>query len=306
MDEFELIRRYFDRAGLASGVLVGIGDDGAVVAPSSSKQQVHVIDTLVEGVHFPSNTKAADIAYRTVAVNLSDIAAMGASPRWMMLALTLKNADQEWVRSFATGLFEAAQRFDLALIGGDTTQGPVITATVTIIGELDPGCALLRSGARKGDSIYVTGTVGDAAAGLQLLQCDESNEYLIRRFLRPSPRVQTGRDLVGRASAAIDISDGLAGDLNKLLSCSGVGGEINLDDLPLSEALRSNFDDQQQRDFALNGGDDYELCFTSAEPNIEDIGGIRRIGTVISGEGLICRHNGNVVEVDVSGYRHFQ
>lgn len=306
MDEFALIRRYFDRQTEASGVDVGIGDDGAVLTPDPSKQQVQVIDTLVEGVHFPRNTNAADIAYRSVAVNLSDIAAMGAVPRWMTLALTLNNADEQWVESFADGLFAAAAIFDVALIGGDTTSGPVITVTVAVTGEVETGEALLRSGAKIGDAIYVTGTVGDAAAGLELLQRGEPNEFLCTRFLRPTPRVAIGRALLGRASAAIDISDGLAGDLEKLLAASGVGGEIEIADLPLSDALRSHFDADQQRNLALTGGDDYELCFTSSDPDIETMGGISKIGTVTAGQHLRCLHHGDVVEVDASGYRHFQ
>lgn len=306
MDEFELIRRYFDRQVRTPGVVVGIGDDGAVLTPEPSKQQVQVIDTLVEGVHFPSHTNAADIAYRCVAVNLSDIAAMGASPRWMTLALTLNNADEQWVESFAEGLFEAAGIFDVALVGGDTTSGPVVTVTVAVTGDVESGAALLRSGARVGDSIYVTGTVGDAAAGLKLLQRGESDEFLCTRFLRPTPRIAVGRALVGRASAAIDISDGLAGDLEKLLAASGVGGEIEIADLPLSDALRSHFDADQQRNLALTGGDDYELCFTSSDPDIETMDGISKIGTVTAGQHLRCLHHGDVVEVDASGYRHFQ
>ena len=174
MDEFELIRRYFDRKGEMSGVAIGIGDDGAVLTPDVVRQQVQVIDTLVEGVHFPPDTKPADIAYRAVAVNLSDIAAMGARPRWMSLALTLSNSGERWVQSFSSGLFDAANEFGVALVGGDTTSGPIVTVTVTITGDVDPGAALLRSGAKSGDAIFVTGTLGDAAAGLQLLDAPVS------------------------------------------------------------------------------------------------------------------------------------
>jgi len=306
MDEFELISRYFDRQTTATGVNVGIGDDGAVLTPDPSKQQVQVIDTLVEGVHFPPHTNAADIAYRCVAVNLSDIAAMGAAPRWMTLALTLNNSDEKWLQSFADGLFEAAVQFDVALVGGDTTSGPVVTASIAVTGEVETGKALLRSGAKEGDSIYVTGTVGDAAAGLQLLQRGEADDFLCKRFLRPTPRVAIGRALLERASAAIDISDGLAGDLEKLLTASGVGADIEIEKLPLSAALRSNFDADQQRNLALTGGDDYELCFTSSDPDIETIAATTKIGTVTAGRQLRCLHHGDVVQVDASGYRHFQ
>jgi thiamine-monophosphate kinase len=306
MDEFDLIRRFFDRRRDAAGVAVGIGDDGAVLNPDPANQQVQVIDTLVEGVHFPEDTTPADIAYRAVAVNLSDIAAMGARPRWMTLALTMNDANEQWVEAFAKGLFEAADKFDVALVGGDTTRGAAITVTVTITGEVPPDSALLRSGARPGDAIFVTGTLGDAAAGLSLMQRGELDGELVQRFLRPTPRIDIGTALVGRASAAIDISDGLAGDLSKLLTASGVGGEIHLDKLPLSDALRNCASADQQFEWATCGGDDYELCFTADEAVVTDIDGITRIGRITEGCDLKCMLDGDVVEIDVSGYRHFQ
>lgn len=306
MDEFELIRRYFDRNGDMPGVAVGVGDDGAVLTPDTAKQQIQVIDTLVAGVHFPSDTNPADIAYRAVAVNLSDIAAMGACPRWMTLALTLSDSSEPWVASFSSGLFAAADKYDVALVGGDTTSGPVVTVTVTITGEVEKGAALLRSGAKIGDGIFVTGTLGDAAAGLELLQRGESDDFLVQRFLRPTPRIATGRELLGKANSAIDISDGLTGDLNKLLTASGVGGEVDIDKLPTSESLRARFAVEEQQHLALCGGDDYELCFTAPRKAVKELQGITEIGTVIDSTGLICRRNGDIVEVDDSGYRHFQ
>ncbi len=310
MDEFELIGRFFDRKSTSSGVVLGIGDDGAVLAPDASMQQIQVIDTLVEGVHFPPNTDPADIAYRVVAVNLSDIAAMGGRPRWMTLALTLNDAGEQWLESFARGLFEAADEFDVALVGGDTTSGPTIVATVSISGDVESGAALLRSGAKIGDAIFVTGNVGDAAAGLQLLQKGDASGELQQRFLRPTARVETGRALVGKASAAIDISDGLVGDLKKLLSASGVGGEIEIEKLPMSDALREYAGVEAARSFALTGGDDYELCFTAADDRTGDLesemAGVTRIGRVVDSKQLVCKLGGEVVEVDDSGYRHFR
>ena len=200
VDEFALIRRYFTRDPGASGVVVSVGDDGAVLAPTPGLHQVQVIDTLVEGVHFPSNMSAADVGYRVVAVNLSDIAAMGAIPRWMTLALTLWDKDERWVEEFAAGLFAAADEHDVRLIGGDTTQGDAVVATIHITGEVEEGKALLRSGARVGDSVFVTGTLGDAAAGLEMFENDRHDEFLLQRFLRPSARVEHGRR---RASATI-------------------------------------------------------------------------------------------------------
>ena len=306
MDEFELIRRYFERSDNAAGVDVGIGDDGAVLTPRPDQQQIQVIDTLVEGVHFPADTSPADIAYRAVAVNLSDIAAMGGRPRWMTLALTLNNSDEQWVKSFAAGLFAAADECDVALVGGDTTSGPIVTVTVTVTGDVPTGAAILRSGAKVGDGIFVTGTLGDAAAGLHLLQTAESNEVLQQRFLRPTARIETGQQLLGKASAAIDVSDGLVGDLKKLLVASGVGGEIAIEKLPLSDALRERFDRAEQRNLALTGGDDYELCFTASKEVADEVPDITRIGSVTASSDLVCRLNGEIVDIDDSGYRHFK
>jgi thiamine-monophosphate kinase len=306
MDEFELIRRFFDRDHDARGVVTGIGDDGAVLSLSSALEQIQVIDTLVEGVHFPPDTTPSDIAYRAVAVNLSDIAAMGGRPRWMTLALTLPDADARWLESFATGLFEAADEFGVALVGGDTTSGPVVVVTVCMTGEVRKGGALLRSGAEPGDAIYVSGTLGDAAAGLSLLESGQPDDVLVRRFLRPTARVAIGTALAGKASSAIDISDGLAGDLGKLLAASAVGGEIQIESLPVSNALRAAGSKEQQYQWALCGGDDYELCFTAKEAAMADMAGVTKIGHVTPAGGLICTLNGDVVEIDDSGYRHFQ
>jgi thiamine-monophosphate kinase len=304
VDEFGIIRRYFARETRSAGVLVGIGDDGAVLAPTPGLNQVQVIDTLVEGVHFPSNIKAADVGYRVVAVNLSDIAAMGATPRWMTLALTLWDKDERWVEEFADGLFAAASAYDVALVGGDTTQGDVVVTTVHVTGEVAEDEVLLRSGARVGDSVFVTGTVGDAFAGLQLIESGCHDEYLVSRFLRPSPRIATGLELAGRAHSAIDISDGLAGDLRKLLDASGVGAEIDLGSLPVSAALREHSGDDALA-AALTGGDDYELCFTAPANAVTNVAGITEIGEIVAGSDLVFRHDGRVVEVDDRGYRHF-
>ena len=179
MDEFELIHRFFSHHAPDGGVILGVGDDGAVLAPEPGTQQVQVIDTLVEGVHFPSNMSAADVGYRVVAVNLSDIASMGARPRWMTLALTLWDKDELWVEEFANGLYRAADEHDVVLVGGDTTQGDVVVATIHITGEVEEGKALLRSAAQVGDMIYVTGTLGDAAAGLEMIENDRHDDGLV-------------------------------------------------------------------------------------------------------------------------------
>jgi thiamine-monophosphate kinase len=306
VDEFELINRFFDRPVTTPGVVTGIGDDGAVLEPEPGRDQVQVIDSLVEGVHFPADSNAADIGYRAVAVNLSDIAAMGARPRWMTLALTLPQKDAQWLADFADGLFEAAAEFDVALVGGDTTSGDAVVATVHMTGEVEEGKALLRSGAQVGDTIFVTGTVGDAAAGLDLLRRGVHDNFLINRFLRPSARIDMGCSLVGRASAAIDVSDGLIGDLKKLLDASGVGGELDVERVPMSDAVKSCFDEADRIGFALTGGDDYELCFTATPDAVEGIADITAVGRITDGNELVCRQDGDIVEYEDSGYRHFQ
>jgi thiamine-monophosphate kinase len=305
VDEFGLIRRYFMRDAHSPDVVVGVGDDGAILKPTPGQLQVQVIDTLVEGTHFPSHMNAADVGYRVVAVNLSDIAALGATPRWMTLALTLPDKDEQWVEDFGAGLFAAADEHEVALVGGDTTQGEVVVASVHITGEVEEGKALLRSGAQVGDIVYVTGTVGDAAAGLEMIDNDRHDEFLERRFLRPTARVDKGLELAGRVHAAIDLSDGLVGDLRKMLDASGVGAEINVDALPLSKELRAQFGIDDARRFALTGGDDYELCFAAAPGSVDDVDDITAIGTVIQGIDLVCRQDGEIVEIDDSGYRHF-
>ena len=306
VDEFALIRRYFDRKVGTPDIVAGIGDDGAIVVPAAGKHQVQVIDTLVEGVHFPPAASASDIGYRVVAVNLSDIAAMGARPRWMTLALTLPQKDDRWIEAFADGLFEAAAEHDVTLIGGDTTSGNAVVATVQITGDVDPEMALLRSGARVGDRIFVTGTLGDAAAGLQLINRGESNDFLLRRFWRPTARVHTGMRLAGHATAAIDVSDGLLGDLKKLLEASNVGALIDIERVPLSTAIRSRFDVNEQRHLALTGGDDYELCFTAGDAALPDDLAATAIGIITASGELQCRCDGAIVDFDDSGYRHFQ
>ena len=305
MDEFDLIRRYFQCDAQAPGVVVGVGDDGAILQTSPGTQQVQVTDTLVEGVHFPANIDARDIGYRVVAVNLSDIAAMGGRPRWMTLALTLWDKDESWVEEFAAGLLAAAAQYGVVLVGGDTTQGDSVVVTVHVTGEVDEGSAILRSGAKPGDTVFVSGTVGDAAAGLELIRQEVSDDALVQRFLKPTPRIGLGLALSGRAHAAIDVSDGLVADLRKMLDASDAGAEIDIDRIPLSGALQARFDRDTAYQFAMTGGDDYELCFAARADAVADIDGITAIGTVTENSELVCRRDGSVVEVDTSGYRHF-
>ena len=313
MDEFEIIRRYFTRTTNGGGVEVGIGDDGAVLAPDAGRDLVAVVDTLVEDRHFPSTLAAADLGWRVVAVNLSDIAAMGAVPRWMTLSLTLSAADPEWLERFASGLFAAALPADVALVGGDTTRGAELVVSVQILGDVESGHALRRDGARAGDAVFVSGHPGEAAAGLAQLQANPSaTGVLVDRFCRPQPRLSLGQALVGLATACIDVSDGLAGDLHKLLTASGVGADVDLAAVPISAEL-ADYAADQAPDLALRGGDDYELCFTAPAADADAVLAaaaksdtlVSRIGVVTAGPGLSFHIDGQPVSVDTAGYRHF-
>lgn len=316
MDEFEIITRYFARESTDRDIRLSIGDDGAVLVPSPDRDLISVVDTLVSGIHFPATLDAADVGYRAVVVNLSDIAAMGARPRWMTLALTLEHADPAWLEDFARGLFEAADEHGVALVGGDTTRGGETVISVQILGDVDPDRVMMRAGARPGDAIYVTGTVGDAAAGLSILQSglpeNEDVAYLVQRFRRPAARIAAGAGIAAFAHAAIDLSDGLYADLDKLLEASDVAGSLELDDIPLSPQLRRLMSEEDARRFALSGGDDYELCFTAnvAAARIQEVADrvgvpINRVGRVSEGAGLRCLQSGEPYDYQDPGYRHF-
>lgn len=321
MDEFEIIRRYFARDGDDDTVRLGIGDDGAVLAPAHDRDLVCVVDTIVEGVHYPVGLSARDIGFRAVAVNLSDLAAMAARPRWMTLALTLSANDPDWLDGFARGLFEAASHWSMPLVGGDTTRGEQTVVTVELLGDVERGAFLTRSGAKSGDDLYVTGTPGDAAGGLASIvagnteqdAADGDHRYLRQRFTRPTPRVPFGLAIAGIATAAIDVSDGLVADAGKLAHASNTGARIDLQRLPLSAELRRVAGDAKAARYALTGGDDYELCF-SADPadgaelhSLADALGVllTRIGKLDdTGQILVCRE-GQPVEFSDTGYRHF-
>jgi thiamine-monophosphate kinase len=316
LGEFELIERYLSRLGAQrDDVLLGVGDDAALVRPPQGLELALAADTVVEGIHFPAGLAPDDLGHRVLAVNLSDMAAMGAEPAWALLALTLPRAEPEWVRGFASGLHELARRHGTALVGGDTTSGP-LTATIAIAGFVPAGQALRRAGARPGDGIWVSGTPGDAAAGLEALAGrlegpPEVLEPLIRRFTRPEPRVALGLVLRGVATACIDISDGLAGDLAKLCAASGVAAEVDSTLLPRSAALRGAADPEVVRRFILGGGDDYELLFTlppgTDSAPLERSAGVSltRIGVVGAGAGVLI--DGRSADRDVvHGFDHFR
>ena len=266
MDEFELIRRYF-AGGAGAGrtdVELGVGDDAALLRVPEGADLVAAVDTIVEGRHFPAGADARSVGHRSLAVNLSDMAAMGADPAWATLALTLPSADSGWLDGFARGFRELACAHGVALVGGDTTAGP-LTISVQILGHAPRGSALRRGGGRPGDVLAVTGTLGDAGAGLALAtgalepKDPAAARELLDRFEYPSPRVQFGIAARGIASAAMDISDGLAGDLPKLAAAAGLGARIDVHRLPISRALLALAGAELARGWALSAGDDYEL-----------------------------------------------
>lgn len=268
LNEFELIERFFRRP--ARDAVLGIGDDAALIAPSAGCELAISVDMLVSGRHFFADVDPQALGHKTLAVNLSDLAAMGATPRWALLAVALPDADPIWLAAFAKGLFALGDEYQVDLVGGDTTQGP-LTLCVTIIGEVAAGRALRRSGARPGDSIWVSGTLGDAALALAhrqgRIELDAADfRSCERALLWPQPRVALGRRLLGIARAAIDISDGLTGDLGHVLQASGVGAQVEVAALPCSDVMRRQLQGAA-RETALRcvlaGGDDYELCFTA-------------------------------------------
>ncbi|HCC12263.1 MAG TPA: thiamine-phosphate kinase, partial [Atlantibacter hermannii] len=271
--EFSLIARYFDRVRSSRrDVETGIGDDCALLTVPDKQTLAISTDTLVSGIHFLPDICPRDLGYKALAVNLSDLAAMGADPAWLTLALTLPEVDEAWLEAFSDSLFELLNYYDMQLIGGDTTRGP-LSMTLGIHGFVPNGRALKRAGAKPGDWIYVTGTPGDSAAGLAILQnrltvnnAVQAN-YLKERHLRPTPRILQGQALRDIASSAIDLSDGLISDLGHILKASDCGAHVALDALPFSDTLRENVTREQAELFALTGGEDYELCFTVPELN---------------------------------------
>lgn len=322
MTEFEIIKRYFAASPVQrEDVVLGIGDDAALVAVPPGSGLVVSVDTLVANVHFPAATDPADIGYKALAVNLSDMAAMGAEPGWATLALTLPRVDELWLAEFSKGFWELAERFGVCLVGGDTCRGD-LSVTVQVMGHMPLGTALRRDGAAVGDLIFVTGTLGDAGLGLQLIQgaggvtLNESERGLVvQRLNRPTPRVAVGRALVGVASAAIDVSDGLVADLGHILRASGVGATLNAPLLPLSSAVERAVAERISWSLPLAAGDDYELCFTvpsrlrdEAMSRMAQVGcPAACVGQIESQAGLRLRKDdGALIDLDVTeGYRHF-
>jgi len=319
--EFELIDRFFTPAleSRAADVLLGVGDDAAVLRLAPHLDLVAAIDTLVAGRHFPVDAPPRSIGHRALAVNLSDLAAMGATPAWATLALTIPSADAAWLGEFSGGLLQLAQAEGVALVGGDTTAGP-LTISVSIMGSVERGTALRRGGARSGDVLVVTGTLGDAGAGLALVSGRLTTAdggaaaYLVNRFEYPAARVNFGCAARGIASAAMDLSDGLAGDLPKLAAASGVGARVDIARLPLSAELQSLLPLESARELALGAGDDYELLLAVPGARLDELSAAARrfnlmltaIGELIPGQRIEWLRDGEPHVVTVQGYDHFR
>jgi thiamine-monophosphate kinase len=315
--EFELIRRYFTRE--VKRAKLGVGDDCALLAVPQGQELVVSTDMLVSGVHFLADTRADWLGHKALAVNLSDLAAMGATPRWAMLALSLPAADENWLKEFSRGLLALADIYDVELVGGDTTKGP-LNICITVGGEVPAGQALRRDGAQVGDDIWVTGTIGDAALSLagskgeiELRAANASK--LAERLHQPQPRIEAGIALRGVAHAAIDISDGLAQDLGHILERSDCGAEIDAEAIPRSPELAYYAGQDVTTRCQLAGGDDYELCFTapaSARGAIEALAiklglSMTRIGRIEAGPELKIRDaRGNDLAPAVAGFDHFR
>lgn len=315
MAEFALIERIRARAATRGDVLLGIGDDGALLRVPEGQALVVSTDTLIAGRHFPHDTAPADIGWKSLAVNLSDLAAMGAMPAWASLALTLPSADTDWLDEFLDGFLELAQLHDIALVGGDTTRGE-LSITVTVHGFVSAEEALRRSGARAGDDVWATGTLGDAAGALRQWRGDGLQSAKLRfRLDRPTPRIGAALALRGLATSAIDLSDGLVADLGHVLEASGVGAELDLGRLPTSRTLADHYPDESLRwNLQLGGGDDYELCFTAPPSEAlaieQAMAACDMMATVIGHvrreRGLLLRTpEGEAFVAQASGFDHF-
>jgi thiamine-monophosphate kinase len=304
MAEFSIIDTYFNRKNQHS-VDLGVGDDSALLTPPPQQQLVICADTLVAGRHFPFDTDPHAIGWKSVAVNLSDIAAMGAKPHSILLALSLPQIDHDWLKAFSQGLYDCCDQFGVSLIGGDTTQSPHLTLSVTALGWVDIGKAVPRSGAQVGDYICVSGTVGDAAFALNHL-----GHPLQQRLDYPTPRCALGQSLKGLANSMIDVSDGLAQDLGHILKASQVGAVLDVEKLPICAAL-AQLDQATQWQYALAGGDDYELCFTISPENYQKLVqqqldvNVSIIGHITDDMTLSFQHNAQDITLHFNGYQHF-
>ena len=307
ISEFSLIERFFNRQLANKTVTLGIGDDCALLSIPQGHELAVTTDTMVENVHFFADCDPFDLGYKLLAVNLSDLASMGAKPLAVTLALTLPKVDEHWLTQFAAGFFALAEKYGVDLIGGDTTSGS-LTLTVQALGLIPTGQALKRSAAKVGDLIYVTGTLGDAGLGLKIKQgyhCQQPDAAL-RRFNQPDPQVAFGQALVGIANACIDISDGLAGDLGHILQQSQVGACIDWEALPLSAEVNAYIEDTDDWAMPLTAGDEYELCFTVSPDKVQNLTiPHTKIGVIESLPGLRLNKSGNIQILEAKGFEHF-
>ncbi|CAA9890586.1 thiamin-monophosphate kinase [Candidatus Methylobacter favarea] len=308
ISEFALIQRFFTRQKVKNpSTHLGIGDDCALVSIPAGYELAVTTDTMVENVHFFAGADPAQLGHKLLAVNLSDLAGMGAKPVSVMLALTLAAVDENWLTAFTKGFLTLAERYSVDLIGGDTTLGP-LTLTVQAMGLVPKGQALLRSTARAGDCIYLTGRLGDAGLGLKVNQgyCCVNPEAALKRFNQPDPQVNAGLALRGIASACIDVSDGLASDLGHILEQSQVGACLDWDELPLSDAILTYINETGDWTMPLVAGDDYELCFTvNPEKAAKLTIGCKQIGVIESEPGLRLNKSGIIQPLQVKGFEHF-
>ncbi|XBC39124.1 MAG: thiamine-phosphate kinase [Buchnera aphidicola (Nurudea shiraii)] len=320
LSENIIIQNYFSETlnKHDKNVIQDIGDDCALITIPKNHVLSISTDTLTEGTHFLKNINPSDLGYKIVAVNLSDLAAMGSKPKWITLSLTIPNNNICWIKKFSKSLFKTLKDYNMKLIGGNTNCGK-LSITTSIYGIIPKNQALLRKGAQIGDLIYVTGTLGDSAAGLFLLQQGKKNikenlNFLIKKHLHPIPRIKHGQLLRNIASSAIDLSDGLLSDLKKVLDLSNCGASINIEQLPISPLLKNNFTQEKWLNFAINSGEDYELCFTIPKKNIlalknsiDPLGVnyncIGKINHIKDGYNIL--YNGKKIHFSHTGYDHF-
>ena len=314
--EFDVINQYFSKITSTvndSDIPLAIGDDAAIVSIPDDKQLVICTDTLNEGVHFPIETSAYNIAYKALMVNLSDLAAMGAEPKWFTLNVSLPKLDEAWLVGFSEGLSELAAKYNLNLIGGDTTRGP-LSITITLAGHINKNKALKRASAKIGDKVYLSGCTGEAAYGLGCLTgsptLTPAMEYFVSRLNKPTARVELGSSLLNIANACIDVSDGLLADVSHIAEASDCGIQLHLDNIPMPDIN----DIEKARYYALSGGDDYELVFTVADENQHTLNKLMQksdlkitcIGEVVAKQGVrVLDSEDNLVNIDKLGYQHF-
>ncbi len=312
MDEFALIQHYFkQQASGDASVQQGIGDDCAIVQPLPGKLLAISMDTLVAGIHFPQQTSAYDIGYKALAVNLSDLAAMAATPQWFTLSLSLPESNPEWLQAFARGLFDCAKKYSIHLIGGDTVRAS-LSITIQIQGYCSPEQVLYRHGAQPGDTIFVSDYTGEAAAGLLAIKQKQDMPYLVGKLNRPEPQIKLAQMIQPYCSACIDISDGLAADLGHILSASHCGAELEIEGLMANPNLQ-HLDRQEREKVILYGGDDYQLCFCVRAEQLEQFQReiwqkqpqIQKIGQICAKQQLLLKTPSGCRTLAITGYNHF-